>query len=130
MDNSSLTRLSLTPGKGFSDLVDMSGPGRLLHISGHVGFGPDGATIVTGGLGAEADATLDNIATTLHEVGATLSDLVKITAYLVDLSDYAEYSAVRQRRLGDTPPASSAVGIAQLLHGALIEIDAVAFIPH
>ena len=44
-------------------------------------------------------------------------------------STYAEYSRVRGERFGKNLPASAAVQVAGLLQGALIEIDAVAFIP-
>jgi 2-iminobutanoate/2-iminopropanoate deaminase len=101
------------PGRGYSDAVSVAGPGRWIHVAGHVGFGPDGSTVVAGGLGPEAD----------------LSHVVKLGAYLTDLADYADYAAVRRRRFPGDPPASAAVGVSSLLAGACIEIDAVAFVP-
>jgi enamine deaminase RidA (YjgF/YER057c/UK114 family) len=117
------------PGRGYSDATSVAGPGRWIHVAGHVGFGPDGGTVVAGGLGPEADATFDNIERTLAQVGADLSHVVKLGAYLTDLADYADYAAVRRRRFPGDPPASAAVGVSSLLAGACIEIDAVAFVP-
>jgi 2-iminobutanoate/2-iminopropanoate deaminase len=54
-------------------------------------FGESGQ-IVSGGLGAEARATFDNIERVLTGLGANLSHVVKITAFVTDLSDYAAYA--------------------------------------
>lgn len=124
-----LTRMVNPENPGFSDLVVQEGPGRLLHIAGHVGFAPGTGELVPGGTGAEAEATLDNIAATLQRVGADLSDIVRLTVYLTDLDDYADFSAVRRRRFEANPPVSAAVGVAELLFGARIEIEGTAFIP-
>ena len=65
----------------------------------------------------------------LCAVGGSLADVVRITAWLTSLDEYREYSRVRGERFGKNLPASAAVQVAGLLQGALIEIDAVAFIP-
>ncbi len=124
-----IVRHTFDAAKGFSDTVTTVGPGRMIHVSGHLGFGADGATVVPGGVGAEAEAAFDNMAVTLAAAGASLDDLVKVTAYVVDLDSYGEYSEVRRRRLPAGPPASTAVGVPALLFGALIEIDGIAFVP-
>lgn len=123
-----IERHTTQPDLGFSDAVSAVGPGRLIHVSGNVGFGTDGK-LVSGGMGAEARATFDNIERTLAEVGATMSQVVKIQAYLTTLDSYGEFAEARAERFGESLPASSAVQVAGLLVGAQIEIDAVAFIP-
>jgi len=123
----SIDRLTTNPAAGFSDAVTTSGAGRLIHISGNVGFGDDGK-VVPGGMGAEARATFANIERTLKTLGAGLSDIVKINAFITDLGQYAQYAAVRAELFGDRLPASATVGVASLLVGAQIEIDAVAFV--
>lgn len=124
----SIERHTTNPTSGFSDAVTAVGPGRLIHVAGNVGFGPDGK-VVTGGMGAEARATFDNIERTLREVGAEMSDVVKINAFVTSLDDYAEYAEARAERFGEQLPASATVQVAGLLVGAQIEIDAVAFLP-
>lgn len=123
----SLERHTTNPASGFSDAVTAVGPGRLIHVAGNVGFGPDGK-VVEGGMGAEARATFDNIERTLKEVGAEMSDVVKINAFVTSLEDYAEYAEARAERFGEKLPASATVQVAGLLVGAQIEIDAVAFL--
>ncbi len=124
----SIERLTTNPASGFSDAVSTVGPGRMIHVAGNVGFGSDGK-VVAGGMGAEARATFDNIERTLEQAGASMSDVVKITAFVTSLDDYAEYAGARAERFGEELPASATVQVAGLLVGAHIEIDAVAFVP-
>jgi 2-iminobutanoate/2-iminopropanoate deaminase len=123
-----IERLTTNPASGFSDAVTAVGPGRLIHVSGNVGFGADGK-VVSGGMGAEARATLDNIERTLQQAGASMSDVVKINAFVTSLEEYADYALARAERFGEQLPASATVQVAGLLVGAHIEIDAVAFVP-
>jgi 2-iminobutanoate/2-iminopropanoate deaminase len=116
------------PHAGFAAAVTTTGPGRTIHVSGNVGFGDDGK-VVSGGVEAEARATFANIEKVLNDAGASMSDVVRITAFLTDLDSYHEYAKVRSEIFGESLPASTAVQAAGLLVGAHIEIDAVAFIP-
>jgi enamine deaminase RidA (YjgF/YER057c/UK114 family) len=124
----SIERLTTNPAAGFADAVTTVGSGRVVYVSGSVGFGPEGK-VVDGGVGPESAATFDNIERTLQAAGAKLSDVVKINAFITDLDEYPAYAAVRAERFGEQLPASATVEVAGLLVGAHIEIDAVAFIP-
>jgi 2-iminobutanoate/2-iminopropanoate deaminase len=124
----SIDRLTTNPASGFSDAVTTSGPGRVIHVSGNVGFGDDGK-VVSGGMEAEARATFANIERTLKAAGAEMSQIVKINAFITDLDAYAGYAKARSDVFGDHLPASATVQVAGLLVGAQIEIDAVAFVP-
>jgi 2-iminobutanoate/2-iminopropanoate deaminase len=125
----SIDRLTTNPAAGFSDAVTLTGAGRVIHVSGSVGFGDDGK-VVSGGMEAEARATFANIAKTLEAAGAKLSDIVRITAFITDLEAYPEYAKVRSELFAaDRLPASATVQVAGLLVGAQIEIDAIAFVP-
>lgn len=124
----SIDRYTPNPAVGFSDAVTVSRAGRLIHISGNVGFGPDNK-VVGGGMRAEARATFANIERTLSEVGADFSHVIKITAFVTSLDNYSEYAAVREEVFAGQLPSSSTVQVAGLLVGAQIEIEAVAFVP-
>ena len=116
------------PNASFSDAVIVPAGGRWVMVSGQVGLGEDGK-VVAGGLEAETATTFDHIERVLAKAGGDLSHVVKLTVFLTDLREYAAFSAIRKQRVGDALPASSAVGVKDLLLGAQVEIDAVAFIP-
>ena len=97
-------------------------------MSGHVGIDEDGK-VPEADREREADLCLQHVCDSLTKAGASLEHLVRITVYLTDLDDYAIFSAARGRAFPDSPPASTAVGVQDLLLGAWLEVDAVAFVP-
>lgn len=124
----SVERLSLDGEMSISKAVAVEGAGRWVFLSGQVGRGEDG-TVVAGGMRAEALQTLANLLAALSELGGEARDVVRITAYLTSLDDYAAFNSARKEVFGEALPASTAVRVAGLLGAAQIEIDAVAFIP-
>ena len=75
-------------------------------------------------------AVLENIRDILAEVGADLSDLVSVTAYLVSMNDFGGYNEVYGEFFDENGPARTTVAVHQLPHPQLlIEISAVAAIP-
>ncbi len=113
----------------FSETVSVSGPGTWIHISGQVAFDDSGKAVIAGGVGEQSQVIFDQIERLLAGAGAGLADVVRLTVYMIDLADYGEFSAVRTERFPENPPASAAVGVADLLLGAKIEIDGLAFRP-
>ena len=112
------------PGSGsatFSRAVSVSGAGRTVYVSGNIS--PKGS------LAEQANGCIDEIEAALRAVGGSLEHVVRVTAWLTSLHEYGEYNRVRGERFGAHLPASAAVQVAGLLRGALIEIDAIAFIP-
>jgi len=122
----SVTRYQLQ-GTTYSDAVGLEGSGRWVYTAGQVALDENGA-LVDGDLATQTRVTFDHVERALARAGGTLGDVVKITVYLRDLTDYAAFAAVRGERFGDAPPASAAVAVADLLFGADIEIEAVAFV--
>ncbi len=113
----------------FSESVTITGSGSWVLIAGQVGFNEDRSGIIEGGVSAESGAIFNQIDELLGRSGGSLHHLVKLNAFMIDLSEYAEFSSVRAQRFPSDAPASAAVGVADLLLGARIEIDGVAFIP-
>ena len=66
----------------------------------------------------------------LAEHGASLADLMKITAFLTDIREYDGYNEVRNRVFGmfPTPSASTSVGVTLLFPETRIEIEGIAVV--
>ncbi len=123
-----LRRIHNERDRGFSAAVVVPlGPKSLIFVSGEVGRDASGA-IVPGGFEAEARQCFANIKHALERAGANLKDVVRITAYVKDLTDYPVYAKVRTEVFGADWPASASVGVSDLLLGAKLEVDAVAAI--
>ncbi len=90
---------------------------------------PGGNVVGKGDMRAQSQRVFENIAAILQQAGGTLDNLVRITAYLTDMSRYPEYNEVRTKFLGARPPASTTVQISGLaFEGLLVEVDAVAYL--
>jgi 2-aminomuconate deaminase len=73
---------------------------------------------------------IENIRDILQSVGADLSDLVELCAYLVDMNDFAAYNAVYAEYFGYDGPTRTTVAVHQLPHPQLrIEIKVIAYKP-
>ena len=116
-----IERIPVTSGASYSKAVVVSGAGRTVYVSGNLARGAS--------MAEQASGCIDQIESALRAAGGSLEHVVRITAWLTRLDEYAEYNRVRGERFGKNLPASAAVQVAGLLQGALIEIDAVAFIP-
>ena len=100
--------------------------GDWLVCSGQIGI-VDGA-IVDGGLEAQLRQAFANLRGLLEGEGASLGDVVKTTVFLVDMDDYAAMNAVYIDEFGDHRPARSAVAVAALPLGAVVELEAWAHV--
>ena len=58
---------------------------------------------------------------------ATLADIVKVSVYMTDLSEWGPMNEVYLELFGERTPARIAVGCASLLFGAKVEFDCIAF---
>lgn len=79
---------------------------------------------------AQTRAVIDNIADILAHEGATLKDVVEISAFLVDMNDFSKYNQVYAEYFDYDGPTRTTVAVHQLPHPHLrIEIKAIAYKP-
>ncbi|RYG26865.1 RidA family protein [bacterium] len=111
---------SAAPAGQYSHAVTANG---FAYVSGQ---GPvDPATkIMPEDFAGQVRQTLRNVETILKGLGLTLADVVKVNAYLSDVTRFAEYNAIYSEFFPEAPPARTTIGC-QLV-GILVEIDCVA----
>ena len=101
--------------------------GDLLFISGVAPVDENLALIGGDDVAAQTRRLFENMDRILKAAGASFGDILKVTVYLTDVNDREAVNVVRQEFFGDARPASTLVGIADLVvPGMKIEIDAVA----
>lgn len=100
--------------------------GDWLIVSGQVGLA-DGQ-LVAGGLEAQLRQALANLRGHLEANGASMAHVAKATVFLVHMSDYALMNEIYVEAFGDHRPARSAVAVAELPIGALVEVEAWAYV--
>ena len=113
---------------GYSHVVAIPA-GRLVWTSGQVGIGADGA--IAAGWEGQTRLTFENVGRALAAAGAGWPDVVKLTLFVVDVSELQTIRAVRDEFVDtDSPPTSSLVQVAGLFRPeVLIEVEAVAYLP-
>jgi 2-iminobutanoate/2-iminopropanoate deaminase len=94
--------------------------------SGQLGLDPSTGELVAGGVEAEAERALRNLAAVLDAAGASMADVVKTTLFLADIGDFSAVNAVYARHMPDPPPARSTFAVGALPKNARIEIEAIA----
>lgn len=112
--------------------------GRTVYVSGTSSRRPDdtiaGADLVDGemvyDIRVQTRAVIENITDLLATVGATLTDLVQVTSYLVSMDDFDGYNQTYAEYFDHNGPTRTTVAVHQLPHPDLvIEIQAVAVLP-
>ena len=120
---------ALAKPPGYTHVVEVTAPGRIVYLAGQLGVGRDGK--VVGDIRAQAEQTFENLKAALAAVGADFHDVVKLNNYLVDRAHLPIFREVRDSYLpAANRPASTTIAISGLAReGALIEIEAVAVLP-
>lgn len=110
---------------GFSPATKL---GNMVFVSGHTGTGPDGK-VAGPDCKTQTEQVFRNIEAALTAAGAKMTDVMKITCFLVNEADYPAYTAVRSQVFPNDPPASSSVIVKALVRPELlVEVEAVAVI--
>jgi 2-iminobutanoate/2-iminopropanoate deaminase len=103
--------------------------GELVFCSGQIGLDPATGSLVEGGVEAQAERALRNLAAVLDAAGCSFGDVVKTTLFLADIGDVATVNAIYGRFMPDPPPARSTFAVGALPKGALVEVEAIAVRP-
>ena len=98
--------------------------GNLAFLSGQLGLDPSTGELAEGVV-AQAEQALKNIEALLTAAGATFGNVVKTTVFLADIADFNAVNEVYGARFTEPYPARSAVQVAALPKGALVEIECI-----
>ena len=99
--------------------------GDLLFLSGQIGSGADGK-LAPGGIEAEANQILLNIAATLERQGLGMKNVVKCTVFLADIVDWPAFNVIYKKHFTAPYPARSALAANGLALNARAEVECIA----
>jgi 2-iminobutanoate/2-iminopropanoate deaminase len=107
--------------------VKVAASGQMLFIAGCISVDANGNVVAPGDVTAQTHQVMQNFEAVVTAAGMSMTDVVKITNYLVDVRDYPAVAKVRQQYLREPYPASSMVQVSGLLYpGLLVEIEGIA----
>ena len=100
--------------------------GDTVYLSGQIPLDPQTMELVEGDIEARARRVFDNLTAVMQEAGGSLSHIVKLTIYLVDLEQFGQVNEVMAEYFDAPFPSRATVAVAALPKGAPIEVEAVA----
>jgi 2-iminobutanoate/2-iminopropanoate deaminase len=109
----------------YSQAIKTSG---LVFASGQIPTDPGTEQFVQGGIEAQTEQVLKNLAAVLEAAGSGLDRVVKTTVFLVDMQEFSAMNEVYEKFFKEDPPARATVEAAGLPRDARVEIDAIALV--
>ena len=118
---------TLSKPTGYTHVVEVTGPGKIIYIAGQVALDKDGHVVGAGDMKAQAEQVFKNLEAALAAGGAKFADVVKMNTYVTDMDRAPAVREVRARYFGEATPASTLVQVVRLARPELLlEIEVIA----
>ena len=99
--------------------------GNTVYLSGQIPLDPTTMQCVEGGFAEQAHQVFKNLQAVCEAAGGSLNDIVKLNAFLTDLSNFAIFNEVMAQYFTQPYPARAAIGVASLPRCVMVEADGV-----
>ncbi|EPC00778.1 endoribonuclease [Litchfieldella anticariensis FP35 = DSM 16096] len=99
--------------------------GNTVYMSGQIPLDPATMELVSDDFEAQARQVFANLKAVCEEAAGSLSDVVKINLYLVDLGNFAIVNQIMEEFFTSPFPARAAVGVKALPKGSQVEAEAI-----
>lgn len=101
--------------------------GSMVFISGQIPIDPKTGMVVQSDIKTQTKLVMENAKAIIASAGCAMSDIVKATIYLKNMSDFAAMNEVYGGYFPVDPPARATVEVSRLPKDVAIEIDFIAF---
>jgi 2-iminobutanoate/2-iminopropanoate deaminase len=101
---------------------------NIVYVSGQLPVDMDTGELPEGTIEDQTRLALSNLSRILEASGSSMEKVLKTTAYISDVSLWGDVNKVYAEVFGQHKPARSVVPVSNLHYGALIEIDAIAYV--
>lgn len=102
--------------------------GDLVITSGQIPIDPATGNLVEGDIEVQTRQVFANLKAVLEAAGSSLDKIVKTTCFMDNMNDFAKMNEVYASFFSGDYPSRSAVEVAKLPKGALIEIEVIAYL--
>lgn len=100
--------------------------GGFVFVSGQLPIDPQTKKLIEKDIKKQTRQVFNNIEKILESEDSGLKNIVKISAFLLNLNDFKEMNEVFQEFFPDNPPARTTITVKEFPGDVLIEIDAIA----
>ena len=119
------TEKAAIPGGPYSQAIIYN---DLIYLSGQGPIDPQTNQVIHGTIEQETKLAMENIRIILEEAGSSLSKVLQITAYLVNMREYGRFNDVYKKYFPKEPPARTCIQAARLPFDIRVEINSIACI--
>ncbi len=103
---------------------------RLVFVSGQGAVAPETGELAGLDVETQTEQVFKNIASILEAAGSDLRHILRCGVFLADMRDFPKMNAVYERMMAGNKAARTTVQVAALpVHGLLVEIDCIAYVP-
>jgi 2-iminobutanoate/2-iminopropanoate deaminase len=102
--------------------------GSFIFLSGQIPLVGDTGKLIDGGITEQTGQVIANIKALLKTQELDLTDVVKATVFLAEMSEFTAMNEVYGKHFTGTPPARSTVQVARLPRDARVEIEVIAHV--
>ena len=102
--------------------------GNLVITSGQIPIDPATGNLVEGDIEVQTRQVFADLKAVLEAAGSSLDKIVKTTCFMDNMNDFAKMNEVYASFFSGDYPSRSAVEVAKLPKGALIEIEVIAYL--
>lgn len=99
--------------------------GQTFYLSGQIGLEPQTGSLIEGSFQDQVRQAFDNMKAVIEACGGDLSNVVKLTLFLTDLSRFGEVNSIMAELFEEPYPARSTIGVSSLPKDAEFEVEAV-----
>ena len=99
--------------------------GDVVFISGQVAFIPESGELNNNTFEDEVSQVIDNLDTICKEAGGGLDNILKLSIFLTDLSNFDTVYNLMKERFSEPFPARSTIEVSRLPKDVNIEMDAI-----
>lgn len=103
--------------------------GDFIYVSGQGPIDPATDVLVVADIETQTRFTLENVARILAAAGAGVTDIVKVSMFLRDISDFQAMNRAYAAFFGDHKPARTTIESKFHKSEMLVEVDCVAYKP-
>lgn len=96
-----------------------------VYISGQIPLDPATMEVVEGDFSAQARRVFENFKAICEAAGGDLSQVVKMSIFLTDLSNFPQVNEVMAEYMPEPFPARAAVEVSALPKGVAVEVEGI-----
>lgn len=103
--------------------------GQTVYLSGQIPLNPETMQLCDDDIKLQIAQVLENLSVVCEAAGGSLTHIVKLTIYLIDLEYFHLVNEAMRRYFVEPYPARAVIGVSALPRGAKVEMDGVMVLP-